>query len=289
VKNTAIYRFEAVCFEVWFYLCCRIRMIKRTLWFFVFALMAISCLDQPDCFSLNNNIVGIAFKKLSNNTADTIGLEGIIPEGPNIIYETPATTTFVNVHLNPYANSTTFQIQAAGVVYDLKLDYSSKAQFVSEDCGERFVVTDLKASSLTFDSVRVVTTTPKSRPVAGTNIEVFRCPNTSRIKLRFSSPVTITNVEASYLETFTPASAPVTTLLLPLNTAESTSSVTFTINGQPETLVLNYERVADTLFNACGEQVVISGLTIGSHSFTNATVARATIQDPNQTNLEITL
>jgi hypothetical protein len=264
-------------------------MIKRTLWFFVFALMAISCLDQPDCFSLNNNIIGITFKKLSNNRADTIGLEGIIPEGIEGIYETPANTTFVNVHLNPFANSTTFQVQAAGEIYDLTLDYSSKAQFVSEDCGERFVITDLKASSLTFDSVHVAATTPKSRPTTGTNIEVFRCPNTTRIKLRFTTAVTITNVQANYLGTFLPSTDPVTTLLLPLNTSESTSSITFTIDGVTKTLVLNYERELDTLFNACSEQVIISGLKISNHDFSSATVVRTAIQDPNQTNLEISL
>ena len=145
------------------------------------------------------------------------------------------------------------------------------------------------ASSLTFDSVRVAAATPKSRPIAGTNIEVFRCPNTSRIKLRFATAVTITNVQASYLGNFTPPAGPVTVLLLPLNTAESTSSITFTIGGVEKTLVLNYNRELDTLFNACGEQVIISELTIASHSFTNANVVRKTIQDPNQTNLEITL
>jgi hypothetical protein len=264
-------------------------MIKRTLWFFVFALMAISCLDQPDCFSLNNNIVGISFKKLSNNSLDTIGVTQIIPVGPEGNYKPAVTTTFENVHLNPFKNTTTFQIKAAGETYDLTLDYSSKAQFVSEDCGERFVITGLKASSLTFDSVRVAATTPKSRPIAGTNIEVFRCPNTSRIKLRFAAAVTITSVEANYPGTFTPPTGPTTTLLLPLNTTESTSSITFTIGGVEKTLVLNYERDVDTLFHACGEQVIISELTIATHNFTSATVVRKAIQDPNQTNLEITL
>jgi hypothetical protein len=266
-----------------------LRMIKRTLWFFVFALMAISCLDQPDCFSLNNNIVGISFKKLSNKTADTIAVRTLSATGTDSIFLTSVLMTGKNLPLNFYADSTTFYFEGLDQVYDLTLKYSSKAQFVSEDCGERFVITDLKAFSNTFDSVRVAASIPKSRDIAGTNIEVFRCPNTSRIKLRFSTAITITNVQANYLGPFTPSASPVTTLLLPLNTAESTSTIQFTVGGVTKTLVLNYERDLDTLYNACGEQVVISGLAIDSNTtLTSATVVRTAIQDPNQTNLEIT-
>lgn len=265
------------------------RMIKRTLWFFVFALMAISCLDQPDCFSLNNNIIGVTFKKLSDNRADTIALEGIDSPDAGITYQTTPTTTFANLHLDPYSNTTTFQIRAGGRVYDLKLDYSSRAQFVSEDCGEKFVVSGLKVSSLTFDSVRVASSTPKSRPVAGTNVEIFRCPNTSGIKLRFGATVTITNIQTDYATIVAPTGA-VTNIVLPLNTSQSQSTINFTFSGGIErSLILNYERETDTRFNACGEQVSISKLVITNTNFSTAKVVRPTIQDINQPNLEISL
>jgi hypothetical protein len=264
-------------------------MIKRTLWFFVFALMAISCLDQPDCFSLNNNIVGIGFKKLSNKTSDTLTLRSVIAAGTDSIFLTDMRITGKNLPLNIYGDSTTFYFEGLDKVYDLTLKYSSKSQFVSEDCGGRFVITGLQAFSKTFDSVRVAASTPKSRDIAGTNIEVFRCPNTSRIKLRFVSAVTISSIEANYPGTILLPTTAVTTLLLPLNTTESTSSIKFTIGGVTKTLVLNYERKFDTLFHACGEQVVISELVIADHNFSKATVVRKAIQDPNQTNLEITL
>lgn len=264
-------------------------MIKRTLWLFVFAMMAISCLDQPDCFSLNNNIIGITFKKLSNNSADTIAVEGIDSPVAGITYETTPTTTFANLHLNPYTNTTTFQIRAGGQVYDLKLDYSSKAQFVSEDCGEKFVITDLKVSSLTFDSVRVASSTPKSRPVAGTNVEIFRCPNTSGVRLRFAAAVTITSIQTDYATITAPTNA-VTSLTLPLNISQSQSTIKLTFSGGVERLlVLNYERQVDTRFNACGEQVSISKLLITDHNFSSANVVRPAILDINQPNLEITL
>jgi hypothetical protein len=265
-------------------------MIKRTLWFFVFALMAISCLDQPDCFSLNNNVVGITFKKMSTNKVDTINWTAIHPEGTGIEYIPGANSlTFVNLRLDPFSNSTTFLIQAGEKIYDLRLEYSSKSQFVSEDCGEKFVITDLKAFSEAFDSLRVAASTPKAQEVAGTNIEVFRCPNTSRIKVRFSSAVSIASIQTSYA-TITTTPDAVSDVLLPLNTAEPQSTITFNFSdGTTKTLVVNYTLETQQLFHACGEQVVISGISVASHSFTNVVVARTAIQDPNQVNLEITL
>lgn len=265
-------------------------MIKRTLWFFVFALMAISCLDQPDCFSLNNNVIGITFKRLSTNKADTIGWTAIIPERTNIAYvPTASSKTFVNLRLDPYSESTIFMIEAGGKVYDLKLDYSSRPQFVSEDCGEKFIITDLKVSSEAFDSVRVAASTPKSQEVAGTNIEVFRCPNTSRIKVRFSSAISIASIQTSYATIAITPDA-VSDVLLPLNTAESQSAITFKFSdGTTKNLVLNYVRETQQLFHACGDQVVISEISVASHSFTKVVVTRTAIQDPNQVNLEITL
>ncbi|HEY0652486.1 MAG TPA: hypothetical protein VGD65_05130 [Chryseosolibacter sp.] len=252
--------------------------------------MAISCLDQPDCFSLNNNIVGIAFKRLSTNRADTIGWQTITPAGTNIAYvPTPTTVTFVNVHVDPFSNSTQFAIEAGGKVYDLRLDYLSRPQFVSEDCGEKFVISDLKVFSEAFDSVRVAAPTPKSQPVTGTNIEVFRCPNTSTIKVRLSSAISIASIQTSYTTIATTPDA-ISDILLPLNTAESQSSITFNFtDGRTRTLVLNYERESRQLYHACGSQVVISELSVASHTFTDVKVTRTSIQDPNQVNLEITL
>src|SRR6187431_2998643 len=51
--------------------------MKKAHWFIIFLLFAISCLDEPDCFRLNNNIIGIAFKKMYDGKADTVGVLGI--------------------------------------------------------------------------------------------------------------------------------------------------------------------------------------------------------------------
>ena len=118
---------------------------------------------------------------------------------------------------------------------------------------------------------------------------MFRCPNTSRLKLRFASAVTITAIQTDYASVAAPTGA-VTTVLLPLNTAQPQSTINFSFSdGTTRKLVLTYERVLDTLFHACGEQVVIGELTLAPETnFSKATVVRKTIQDPNQTNIEIT-
>jgi hypothetical protein len=279
------------CFQYWFYLCCRIRMIRQAIWFCIFSLMAISCLDQPDCFSLNNNIVGISFKKLSNNTADTVVVRSLTADGIDSVFLTNVLATGKNIPLNLYQDSTLFMFEGLDQVYDLKLKYSSKVQFVSEECGSKFVISNLQAFSETFDSVRVVSPTPKSRDIGGTNIEVFRCPNTSRIKIRFPSAVTFTTVTADFSPVNYASSAAATTFLLPLNTQAAQTLFQFLVQGEttPRTLLLSYDRESSTLYNACGEQVVISGLKVTTTSFANATVVRTAIQDPNQTNIEITL
>jgi hypothetical protein len=267
------------------------RMIKRTLWFFAFASMAVSCLDQPDCFSLNNNVVGISFKRLSTNKADTINWEIIRPEESGIEYVPSATSkTFVNVRIDPFSTSTSFTILTADEKeYDLRLNYTSRPQFVSEDCGQKFVISDLQAFSETFDSVRVVAPTPKSQEIAGTNIEVFRCPNTSRIKVRFSSAISIASIDMNYA-TLEIAPDAVSDVLLPLNTNESQSIITFNFSeGPSKKIVLNYDRETQRFFHACGDQVVISDISVESHTFADVKVLRTAIQDPNQVNLEITL
>lgn len=264
-------------------------MIKRTLWFFVFALMAISCLDQPDCFSLNNNYVGVSFKKLSNRTADTIGITRVFLPEANVEFLPTAVVTSFDIPLNLYNNATSVLVEAGGAVYDLKMDYELKTQFVSEACGGRFLLSGLRAASESFDSIRVAVATPKSQNIAGTNIEVFRCPNTSHLKLQFAAAVTITTIEATHLGTLPGPAEAITSLVLPLNTDASESTFVFTFSDETEkTMTVGYERVTDELFNACGEQVLISALALGNHTFTTATLVRPAIQDSNKPNIEIT-
>lgn len=264
-------------------------MIKRSLWFFTFLLMAISCLDQPDCFSLNNNYVGISFRKLSNRTADTLGITRVYLPEANVEFVPTQVMTRVDIPLNLYAESTIVVVEAGGVQYDLTLEYNSKTQFVSEACGAKFVLGDLRATSEAFDSLRIASSVPKPLNTSGANIEIFRCPNTSRLKVQFASAVTISTIEAPHIGTVAGPLEATTALILPLNTTEPLSTFIFTLaDGTKKTLAVAYELSTDELFNACGEQVLVSQLTLATHDFTTATLVRPAIQDSNQPNIEIT-
>ena len=266
-------------------------MMKKTIWFVFLLVTGISCLDEPACYSLNNNIIGIAFKKLSDNKADTLFFYTITAEGTDKAFGNDVLLTGIDkLPLNFYQNETVFHFEGLDKVYDLQLGYSAKSQFVSQECGERFVLTKLKALVYSFDSIRVINPTPKRGDGGGTHLEIYRCPNTSRVKIKFSTAVTISSITTlGYEGAVLFSSAPATTVNVPLNTADQTSTIEFVIGGVTKTLTIGYQRKQQTLFSTCGPQEVLSDFEVISTTFSSATVIRKTIQDPPQTNLEITL
>ena len=64
-------------------------------------------------------------------------------------------------------------------------DTNAQVQFVSEDCGERYIFSDLKILEYDFDSVRIVNPTPTAP--ASTNIEIYRCPRTNLMGIDFTT------------------------------------------------------------------------------------------------------
>lgn len=270
-------------------------MVKKTGWFIFFVAMAAACLEEPECFSLNNNFVGIVFKKMSNNTRDTVAFTGIGADGTDYAWLTELTymTGYDTLRLNYFNDSTVFHFRIEDVVYELHLNYTAQAQFVSEDCGQRYVLSNLSVGKgTTFDSVRVVGAVPKKKQSTGTNIEIYRCPITNVIKLAFVSPVPLSQITADYFPaamTFTGDDQ--SSVYIPLDPAAETSTITFDLtDGTSKTLKLDYTNEVDTLFNACGPQVVLSDLKVDTvvTNFTNVAVARASIQDPPLTNFAIT-
>jgi hypothetical protein len=147
-------------------------MVKKSVWFLVFSLLAASCLDEPDCFSLNNYIIGISFKKLADSSIDTAEFMSIRTAEPNIIFSEDTISRII-LPLNYFENETSFLFESPDTTRILRLGYSSKAQFVSENCGERFVLSDLRVLETSFDSVRVLRDTP-ARDAGTIHIEIFQ-------------------------------------------------------------------------------------------------------------------
>lgn len=269
-------------------------MVKKTGWFIFFVAMAAACLEEPECFSLNNNFVGIAFKKLSNNTRDTVVFTGITADGTDFAWLSGPTamTGMDSLRLNYFNDTTVFHFQNGDVAYELQLSYLAQAQFVSEDCGERFVLSNLRAKGTNFDSVRVVGTVPKKKGTSGTHIEIYRCPLTNLAKFAFVSPVKLKQITTTYATgAITFSEEERSAVYVPLDSTAQTSTFVFDFtDGTSKTLKLDYTRAGRKFFNACGWQTVLSGLKVDTAvtTFTEAKVGKENIQDPPLTNIAIT-
>lgn len=149
-------------------------MIRKSAWFLVLVTAAAACLDEPDCYLLNNYIIGISFKKIENSSTDTVAITGLgTIEPTNLFYEGDSTISRVFLPLNYFEEETTFFFLEDDSLDILQLTYLSQAQFVSEECGEKFVLSNLRVGKHSFDSVRLVVDVP-TREGNAINIEIFQ-------------------------------------------------------------------------------------------------------------------
>jgi len=148
-------------------------MVKRSAWFLFSLLVTAACLDEPDCYNLNNYVVGISFKKLTDSNTDTVALVRMGTLEPPLLFLLDTTLSRLNLPLNYFEDETAFFFQTEDTTRTLRLGYISQAQFVSENCGEKFVLSAMRVLEHSFDSVRLVTDTPTS--TAGTiHLEIFQ-------------------------------------------------------------------------------------------------------------------
>jgi hypothetical protein len=268
-------------------------MLKKASWFPCLLLLAISCLDEPDCFRLNNNFAGIAFKKLYDGEADTVALIGISPSGTDSVFNQYVLTTGVYLQLNYFTDQTSFAIESLdGGVKNVVLGYDVKTQFVSEDCGARYVLSNLRLVSSDYQSINLIDPTPGASQ-QGSNIEIYRCPITNRMELSFrqlqgetSVPLalkinSLTNSGGTPIHLDTTLS----TVHLPLLAA---NAETFTANFESlpqKTFTVNYVRTPTTLVEFCGVQDLFRNINYTSHNFDSLLVVNDSIQDPSVTNL----
>ena len=150
-------------------------MVKKSILFLLLVIVTGACLDEPDCYRLNNHIVGIAFKKLSDSSADTVSITGYGTLEPPMIFLQGDTVALSRMflYLNYFQDETVYYFEEFETVDTLRMGYVSQAQFVSEDCGEKFVLSGLRVIEHTFDSVRLVTDFP-TRDGTSIQIEIFQ-------------------------------------------------------------------------------------------------------------------
>jgi hypothetical protein len=191
----------------------------------------------------------------------------------------------------------------------LSLKYSVKNQYVSEECGSRFILSDLSVLEHDFDSVRIVSRTPS--PAQGaTHVEIYRCPHADSVILDFNQLLVTTNgafiqrrdsknisheftkvVDTVGTELF---SGRATTLALPVNFAKEESTFIFTTARSQDTLTIGYRLTTEVRYRPCGEQTFASDLRIIDHTFDSLSFAlnsedeqQRTLSDPQQPNIRI--
>lgn len=267
--------------------------MKRLSWFVLFSILAVSCLDQPDCYQLNNNIALVTFKILGGGN-DAVLLNKVTSPGAGMIFQDSlVSSTGIGLPLNPYSNEGSFTFDASylygPVVQTLNLTYLARVQFVSEDCGERHVFTDIVSPSNDFDSVLVVNTVPANPP--RTNIELYRCPVTNVLNVDFVADAVVKTVYVRELDETVTIGASTGGVLLPLAPSEKQTTYEFTYgDNTTRMLTVSYERTTRKMFEPCGEQTFFGEINYvaGSTNFATVTVKEKSTHDlPNKVNLEV--
>jgi hypothetical protein len=269
-------------------------MLKKASWFACLMILAISCLDEPDCFRLNNNFAGIAFKKMYDGEADTVSLIGVQASGTDSIFNSYVLTNAVYLNLNYFAEQTSFTIESLNDgINQLVLGYDVRTQFVSEDCGARYVLSNLQILSANYDSIRLIDGTPGASR-QGANIEVYRCPITNVMELSFrqlqagTSIASALKINSLTNNNGTPIHVDTTlsTVHLPLNPSGNSESFTINFADQAtKTFAFNYARTPITFFEKCFAQNLFHDIDVISDNFDSLLVVTDSLQDPSVTNL----
>jgi hypothetical protein len=275
--------------------------MKKLNWLLFFLIVAVSCLDEPDCYQLHNDILGITFRVMGTGQADTVYLENFPRQG-----QAARIVSFDTV-LNYFLESGHFDFEGVNTSNFLSFAYNVKNEFISEECGSSFVLSDLSVLEHNFDSVRVINPTPTK--AGGANIEIYRCPETDTLTIDFNqliattNGVTITNPRTVYIShDFDSITNPVdsvfsgraTTVKLPVSLTGNEAVFIFTTDVSMDTLQVTYDRVTEERYPPCGIQTFITDVTLGTHTFDSVSYAldedfeplRALL-DPQEANLRV--
>lgn len=269
-------------------------MVKKSIWFIVL-LFTGACLDKPDCYELNNNYVGITFKKLYDGKADTLSIIGITAPSSDSVFYPFVRATSLQLELNPFEPSTDFTIETLLGSYKFFLGYQSAIKFISEDCGTSTQLSALNVNFSEFDSVRIIN--PLLSNPAQLNIEVSRCPRTNFMKLSFRKlvdgvesvdTVQITNILVDYPVAYTFPGGKTTTINVPLNVNSPTTTVVFTFaDGTSRSLTVQGNRIPWFEYELCSGLTLFNQLSSTASTFSQVISVRDSIQDPPITNFEV--
>src|SRR5215204_2605083 len=195
-------------------------------------IIAVSCLNEPDCYQLNNDAVVIYFKIIGGGN-DAVQLTSMSPDSDSIFTNT--TGSMITLPLNPKTEETFYTLNGVDGDNTLQLGYKRQVQFVSEECGERYYFQDLNVLGHDFDSIRIVNTIPAPTPLptGANNIEIYRCATTNLMRVNFKTETPVEEITSDFGGIL--LSSPGTTLkdfLLPLNTNADSTTYQFDLGDQ---------------------------------------------------------
>lgn len=268
--------------------------MKKLCWFAFFLILTVSCLDDPDCFQLNNNVLGITFRVIGTGQADSTLLKGLTsPTGVGVV-------TSVSYNLNYFQERDSLVFQGEKKNNFLSFVYAVKNQFISEDCGSRFVLSDLMIFSHDFDSARVVNATPSK--TGGPNIDVYRCPETDTLTINLNQLSAISDGVAVSGRTSTLVShqfdsiisdfsgkvfsGRAATINLPVDLDKTQTELVFKRGEVQDTLLVSYNTTTEQRYNACGIQTFVNDLRVVSHTFDSISFALDSNEEPVRTLLD---
>ncbi|MEO8471523.1 MAG: DUF6452 family protein [Chryseolinea sp.] len=260
--------------------------MKKLSWFVIASFVAFSCLDQPDCFQLNNDTILVNFKVIGFGS-DILTFMRINFSGSDKIIA-GATASSIALPLNPIDKHIDYTIVTAAGDSIIRLDYERQVQFVSSDCGERYIYSHLNVPESSFDSVNVVNGTPTTTP--SSNIDIFRCGRTNLMGITFATAVDIKTVMADDSLVLQNASSEAATFyVLPLNVKnDSTSFKIEHADGTVKNLIVTYVNTKKVFAERCGVQNILDELFIVSSDYTTVTRSNAKCQDLPVSNFAIT-
>jgi Family of unknown function (DUF6452) len=290
------------------YLYSRIKTMKRLTWFVSFCIVAVSCLNEPDCYQLDNSEIEVAFSVFGFGADKDTLLDVRIP-GANVIFDVDTVISSLFLPLNPNTKELEYIFRWKNKDPDtLLLGYSAQIQFVSDECAQRYVFANLTPLRSSFDSVRVFNATP-ANPVS-TNLVIYRCARPDLVGVKFrtkkgtrdaDSVIVVSDITADFVNQ-TPVRRSGSSFYLPLNESADTTIFELTIKDRKVKLALAYTRVIRNPPKPdCGLVTFFTKIKIAETSFdttatkftntassTSSTKSTST-QDPAIVNFEIFL
>ena len=266
--------------------------MKKTGLFTFVLIIAVSCLNEPDCYQLNNDTVVIYFR-IIGGANDAIQLKSVQSPGSDIIFYGDTTVSSIPLPLNPKAEETFYTILGTDGGNSLQFGYKRQVQFVSEECGERYYFQDLKVLQHDFDSIRIVNTIPAPTPLptGANNIEIYRCAITNLMGISFKDTTLVEGITSDFGGVILPSPGQrLKDFVLPLNINDTTTTYQFDLGGEVKTLRVRYSRTKKEFAEKCGEQMLLSDLHVNGTvtDLTSVTIFKDSIQDIPIKNLDVT-